>query len=509
MLPSLQRTMSHHIDISLSSLSHFFRQTLTIRVFVLGGHSDCPSNMTRFLGAWFGAFPFALSQVNGRLRAKDTRQFIGVSSSMKMIPIPPFIKTFQECSVDDDSITLTRSELIDTLNSSTKDLEASLTLEAGKESSVLGGVCFNETDFTGSLKRYFREILADVVHEKNMVDRVQTLWLEENLGVTSRHRRMRTYEIETDGVVDESIGGPKHGIEYDSYLSPRDYALAQRSLIGNASQVFLSTQSLSVLMDHMENLGHTSAPYVEGLTVELLPFQSQTVQWASEREETPGGIQAFLSTKLPPTSTVPDVDLYYNFVTGKISRDKPHLARGGIIAEQMGLGKTVISLALILRNPAPVLPESGILTSCIKAPSNASSETAFWDPDLYSRTSANKKKRGSIISRGTLVVVSESLMKTIAILLDGTRGGRCRVYSSALFASILDNHNTHSICIVVAFYSLCTVQRLSRRSMDRRSKVQIGRSRTCVLLPRSRTKAGPAHARTEFNRRYNVRDAVF
>jgi hypothetical protein len=159
------------------------------------------------------------------------------------------------------------------LNSSTKkDREASLALDAGTESSVLGGVCSNETDFTGSLKRYLREILADVVHKKNMVDQSQTLWAEESLGVTSRHRRMRTYEIETDGVLDESAGSPKHGIEYDSCLSPRDYALAQRSLMGNASQVFLSTQSLSLLMDHMENLGHASAPYVEGLTVELLPI---------------------------------------------------------------------------------------------------------------------------------------------------------------------------------------------------------------------------------------------
>jgi hypothetical protein len=82
------------------------------------------------------------------------------------IRIPPFVKTSQECSVVEDSIALTRSELIDTLDSSAKEREVCLALEAGKESSVLGGVCSNESDFTGSLKRYSREILADVVHEK-------------------------------------------------------------------------------------------------------------------------------------------------------------------------------------------------------------------------------------------------------------------------------------------------------------------------------------------------------
>jgi SNF2 family DNA or RNA helicase len=164
----------------------------------------------------------------------------------------------------------------------------------------------------------------------------------------------------------------------------------------------------------MEDLGHASAPYVEGLTVDLLPFQSQTVGWATEREQTPGGIQAFLSTKLPNqdlnynsflSTKLPNQDLNYNFVTGKLSHDKPHLVRGGIIAEQMGLGKTVISLALILRNPAPALPESGSATSSIDALPTISAGATFWDPDLYSRTSASKKKRGRIISRGTLVVV--------------------------------------------------------------------------------------------------------
>jgi hypothetical protein len=430
MLALLQRRTMSHIYIyphhALVSFS-FCRQTFTLRVFVANRFPVCPSNMTRFLGAWFGAFPFALSEVNGRLRAKHKPQVPGPAC----IGIPPFTKSPRECQTDLTSIAPTREKLIGTLDALTKDREASLSLEAGKGLSVLGGVCSNETDFTGSLKRYFREILADVVHEKSIPRSVERpdLWLEESLGVTSRHRKMRTYYQETEGVVDERVNHLRNGIEYDSYLSHRDYALAQRSLVGNAGQVFTSTQNLGALMDHMENLGHTSAPYVEGLTVELLPFQSQTVGWATEREQTPGGIQAFLSTKLP-TNNFPNQELYYNFVTGKISPDKPHLVRGGIIAEQMGLGKTVsklcravhlicsndaltlsstvppVSLALILRNPAPALPESGSPASSIKVLPNALPEKALWDPDIYTRTSATKKKRGNIISRGTLVVVS-------------------------------------------------------------------------------------------------------
>jgi hypothetical protein len=376
----------------------------------VAGTSDCPTNMTRFLGAWFGAFPFALSEVNGRLRAQASPQVTDLCPVA--IRIPPFRKSAQERQVHMTSIDATREKLMDTLATLTKDRETSLALEAGKGLSVLGGVCSNETDFTGSLKRYFREILADVVHvsmSRHGVDQ-RALWLDESLGVTSRHRKMRTYHRETEALADELVDGrvnhSQNGMEYDSYLSHRDYALAQQSLVGNAAQVINSTQNLGALMDHMENLGHAAAPYVEGLTVELLPFQSQTVGWATEREQTPGDIQAFISTKLP-TSTFPTQDdMFYNFLTGKMSLEKPHLVRGGIIAEQMGLGKTVISLALILCNPAPALPESGSAIASINVTPAISTGTAFWDPDLHFRTSATKKKHGKIISRGTLVVVS-------------------------------------------------------------------------------------------------------
>ena len=73
-------------------------------------------------------------------------------------------------------------------------------------------------------------------------------------------------------------------------------------------------------------------------------------------------------------------------------------------------GKTIISLSLILKNPAPDLPESG-LASSITAQLNLAPGSPFWDPDLYQQTSAEKQgKRGQIISRGTLVVCNVSLV---------------------------------------------------------------------------------------------------
>jgi hypothetical protein len=456
--------MSRTINLTVLSCPLF--QTFIVRVFVSPTHSAPPSSMTRFLGSWFGAFPFALSEVNGRLRAKDSTGDSRLYAA-RPIGVPPFAKSKNECLVRDSMLAPARKKLIETVDTAVKEREESLALVTGQASSVLGGVCSNETDFTGSLKRYFREILADVVHEKSMFSGDGTLWLEESLGVTSRHRNMRSHYRETEGNVDE-CRAQRNGLEYDSYLSHRDYAVAQRSLVADAALVYTHTRSLNTLMDHMENLGHTSAPYVEGLAVELLPFQSQTVQWATEREQTPGGIQTFLSAKLP-ASACAGIDLYYNFVTGKISREKPHVVRGGIIAEQMGLGKTVISLATILRNPAPPLPESGSSVSSINVTPAISSGAAFWDPDLYSRTSTSKKKRGSIISRGTLVVVS-CWIKLTAVWL----------------ACCCSLTYTATLCLCLF---LVSVQRLSCWPVDRRSQVQVEGSRPGIFLSWRGTQA--------------------
>lgn len=73
-----------------------------------------------------------------------------------------------------------------------------------------------------------------------------------------------------------------------------------------------------------------------------------------------------------------------------------------------GLGKTIISLSLILVNPAPALPASGSPVGELASIDNSNKIT--WDKDLYSKTSTGNIKRGQIISRGTLVVCPVSLV---------------------------------------------------------------------------------------------------
>mmetsp|Transcript_12559 Transcript_12559/g.14725 ORF Transcript_12559/g.14725 Transcript_12559/m.14725 type:complete len:570 (-) Transcript_12559:449-2158(-) len=72
----------------------------------------------------------------------------------------------------------------------------------------------------------------------------------------------------------------------------------------------------------------------------------------------------------------------------------------------VGLGKTMISLALVLQNPPPPLPESGSLVCDINP------NTCDWPLESVTGKKAQKKteQRGSIFCRGTLVVCNVSLV---------------------------------------------------------------------------------------------------
>jgi hypothetical protein len=96
---------------------------------------------------------------------------------------------------------------------------------------------------------------------------------------------------------------------------------------------------------------------------------------------------------------------------------------------QLALSKTIISLSLVLLNPAPALPASGTMTETltlkndsrlfdpvqigavnqISGDNNPNQAKVFWPP-IPALPSGSPKKRGSIISRGTLVVCNVSLV---------------------------------------------------------------------------------------------------
>jgi hypothetical protein len=326
--------------------------------------------------------------------------------------VPPFLIDSAEKWSAFDKITTDMIGEIETHNDKVKTEVAHLSLDSGTNSILLGGTCSTETGLTGILKRYYRETFAEDVYRSsslnNAVSSDDKPWLQWAFGAISRHRKMLKAK---ESLIDRH-SSPGYQARHrkltnlESYLTEKDQIFAISNLPADCEVILMNTKSMKGMLNHLENLHHPSVPFVEGLTVELLEFQRQSVQWALERETSPGGVQSFLWAKLPSVAE-PGQDIYFSPILERFRRDKPQLVRGGFISEEMGLGKTVISLALILQNPAPVMPLSGSPIAVLDAESaTAANGQSSWDGDLYSRTSESNSKRGSILSRGTLVVVS-------------------------------------------------------------------------------------------------------
>jgi SNF2 family DNA or RNA helicase len=101
-------------------------------------------------------------------------------------------------------------------------------------------------------------------------------------------------------------------------------------------------------MREMENQGHPPAQQPAGLRVTLREFQLQTLGWMLEKEREPNGLNGLLWEEW---SAPAGVEFYYNRIAGELSRKRPPRMTGGFVCEEMGLGKTVECLALILANP--------------------------------------------------------------------------------------------------------------------------------------------------------------
>lgn len=365
--------------------------------------------MARFFAAWFGVVPFKLSDLHINLTAETAEYFPEGPHQRGSITVPPFSLASDDISEKSKTAAAAKDEAVAVFNADVAHARTdNFALESGAGSELLGGTHAPETDLTGTLKRFLKEIIPDCVCQRSYKTPPNP-WLDAEIGIASDHRTMHKRPTTIiEGL--ENVVRSSHGIIFDSFLSREDYAVALRTT-SDARALEDRTSSLTGLMNHMENRGHAAASFVEGLTVELLPFQSQSLQWAMERETAPGGLQSFFWTTLPKIFDGDDDDpknnaaeAYFNPILGKVTRKKPKLVRGGIIAEQMGLGKTVISLALILQNPAPAAPPSGSPVASI--PAQQPSTSPFWDPTLFGHSSVSNKKRGSILSRGTLVVVS-------------------------------------------------------------------------------------------------------
>jgi hypothetical protein len=364
--------------------------------------SDIPNYFPLLLGLWFGIFPLRPSEVCGLLDASSSEEIIddlreGNHGSFRFgrydIPIKPYIVELDNV-IDDLREKL--PSLMGSILSAKNANESRLRLASSDACRFSGGVCSpaSSDSFRDSIVRYFSEQFLSLINTESQ-------YIGEDL-ISSCIGAIRGNSFRT----------------LDAILGFQTAATAKACFFNDSENNsykpnYLYGRPLSIeeTMIGLENLGHESEDCVEGLKIELLDFQRQSLKWALEREKQIGGVQSFIWPKLPSRGEGQE-DLYYNPILKQFRKDKPALVRGGFIAEQMGLGKTVISLALILKNPAPDFPLSGDTISAMKKkdPPNVTSKDCGWEKDLYEKTSKKNKKTGSVICKGTLVICPVSLV---------------------------------------------------------------------------------------------------
>jgi len=166
---------------------------------------------------------------------------------------------------------------------------------------------------------------------------------------------------------------------------------------------------------------------VAGMTVRLHPYQREAVEWMSDIEKSPVGIAEHMwgsfawpgssststgsSSSSSSSSSSPNSTLYYSPISHELLSEPPPISttRGGFLCEQMGLGKTIETIALILKNPRPDV--SLATSSPSSSSSSLSGTTAGSSAGQGVATRANPPlPTGTVVRGGTLVVCNVSLV---------------------------------------------------------------------------------------------------
>jgi len=96
--------------------------------------------------------------------------------------------------------------------------------------------------------------------------------------------------------------------------------------------------------------GYKAATQPEGLHVSMHGYQKQNLQWMLDQENGPGGVAKSLYA---PLYLADGKKLYYSASCGRMLQDRPPPIKGGMLCDEMGMGKTISTLALVLANRSP------------------------------------------------------------------------------------------------------------------------------------------------------------
>lgn len=138
-------------------------------------------------------------------------------------------------------------------------------------------------------------------------------------------------------------------------------AIDPKSKVGTAALVevldkicFGRTMDVEAMLESESAAARSSLKgdtHVRGLIPTLRGYQAAAVEWMVARETSPAGFAGWQRER----------GIWYNSLLGRISLEEPFVNQdedfpGGLLCDQMGLGKTVCVLALVLRSPVASPP---------------------------------------------------------------------------------------------------------------------------------------------------------
>lgn len=131
----------------------------------------------------------------------------------------------------------------------------------------------------------------------------------------------------------------------------------KQSQVGAAAAPF----TLKGLLKSCEHTGYRSTAQPAGLDLTLKPYQLQTLAWMLDMEALPRGINGLFWER---RAFADGGFFYYSPALGEARLEEPPLMRGGLLCEEMGMGKTLEIVALIVAGrDAPPEAAPGLASS--------------------------------------------------------------------------------------------------------------------------------------------------